>query len=657
MNLARTLTKWLAPALALFALACALLAPAEAGSPRRGARHRALAQNMHVQAVEDKEDDTPDDSTVRGRVVYDDTTRPVRRARVMLITEGGGGRNEYAALTDSRGDFLIRGVRVGTYFAFVDVPGVLSPVGFISVDDMRAASGMPELGEGRKYFDMVEVDGKQNLTVTVHARRGASIAGRVSYADGDPAVNVTLSLMRRGADGRVQKYLTGASIVSLSGLRTDDRGMFRITGLPPGEYLVGVNESVNHGAEGANVGSMGEDISGMFRGMFTQQLLMTFYPSTTNVKEAGVVKVAAGDERADVDITIPERDLRTIAGVVRARRGGGPVVRARVTITRRDDPLAPSGPVPAYFDPSEYSPNGTTTDEEGRWQLKEIPDGAYIIHVKPPEEYEEASAVNVSTSDANTNNTNVAVDLNRNSGGYSPPRRKRAYAPMRRNLDVSGGDVSEFVVEVADGGRIAGTISIEGGATPRYGHISAMRLEEEVTAPDASASRSASVDGGQFAIEGLTAGKFVLHPNVGADTVLYLKSMTWNGKDLLREPLELAEGASAEGVRIVFARNPATLSVTVRGAGGKQPRNVFIYLVPADLSAWSPYGQPLYCVMGEARLCLISAPPGEYRVLALQKAALSGAYEQEVRRRAQAAPRVTLREGETSRMEVDAPDN
>jgi hypothetical protein len=657
MNLARTLTKWLAPAAALFALACALLAPVEAGSPRR-ALHRALAQNTRVQTVGDKQDEIPDDSTVRGRVVYDDTTRPVRRARVMLLVESGGnGRNEYAALTDSRGDFQIRGVRAGTYYAFVDVPGVLSPVGFISIDEIRAAVGAPDLGEGRKYFDLVEVDGKQDLTVTVHARRGASIAGRVSYADGDPAVNVTISLMRRGADGRVQKYLTGATIVSLSGLRTDDRGMFRLTGLPPGEYLVGVNESVNHGAESSNAGSMGEDISGIFRGMFTQQLLTIYYPSTANVKEAGVIKVAAGDERADVDITIPERDLRLIAGVVRARRGGQPVVRARVSITRRDDPLAPAGPVPAYFEGAEYGPNSTMTDDEGRWQLREIPDGAYVINVKPPEEYETAPAVAVDTSDTNTN---VAVVTNRNSSGYSSPRRKRAYAPTRRNLDVSGGDVSEFVVEVADGARIAGTVSIEDGSMPRYGSVAVMRLGEgSMAVADDVTTASGSLDSGRFIVEGLPAGKFTLHPNVGGDNGVYLKSMTWNGKDLLREPLELTEGASAEGVRIVFARNPATLSVTVRGAAGKRPANDFIaYLVPADLSNWSPNTRPLFCAADDGRgTCPITAPPGEYRVLALRRTAMLGDYEQEVRRRAPTAPRVTLREGETSRVEVDAPDN
>ena len=657
MSLGRTLTKWLAPAGALFALACALLVPAEAGSARRP---RARAQNTHVQTVEDKPA-VPDSSTVRGRVVYDDTTRPVRRARVMLITEGGGGRSEYAALTDARGDFRIQGVRAGSYYAFVDVPGVLSPVGFISIDDLRASSVTPDLGEGRKFFDLVEVDGRADLTVTVHARRGASISGRVSYADGDPAVNVTVSLMRRGADGRVQKYLTGATIVSLSGLRTDDRGMFRLTGLPPGEYLIGVNETVNHGEDGAATTSMSEDIPGMFRGMFTQQLLMTFYPSATSVKEAGVVKVAAGDERADVDITIPERELRTINGVVRSRRGGRPVVRARVSITRRDDPLSPGGPAAAFFDPSEFGPNATMTDEEGRWQLKEIPDGAYAIHVKPPEEYETAPAVVVSNSNVSlpaSSGDGIAV-TNVNTGAYTPPRRKRPYAPTRRDLNVSGGDVSEFVVEIADGARVTGTVSIEGGGAPRYGRVAMTSLGEGGAVSGDAGIPSGALDGGRFAVEGLPAGKFVLQPSVGgADAELYLKSITWNGKDLLREPLELAEGGSAEGVRIVYARHPATLNVTVRGGAGKRAAGgVFVAIVPVDLPAWSPRVPPVFCTTGDAGTCPISAPPGEYRVVAMRRPVHSGVYEEEVRRRVPTAPRVTLREGETSRVELDAPDN
>ncbi|MBV9924453.1 MAG: carboxypeptidase regulatory-like domain-containing protein [Acidobacteria bacterium] len=649
MNRARALSKWLAPAAALFALACALLAPAEAGSARRPRR----AQDGPAARREKKDDDTPDDSVVRGRVVYDETSRPVRRARVMLIITEGGGRGEYSALTDGRGEFRIPNVRAGSYYAFVDVPGVLSPVGFISLDVMRTAgpAGMPDLGEGRKYFDRVEVDGKQDANVTVHARRGATIAGRVSYADGDAAVNVSISPMRRGADGRLQKYLTGGSMAALAGLRTDDRGMFRLMGLPPGEYVIGVSEAVSHGAD-AGAGSPGDDISGAFRGMLTQQLLMVFYPSATDLKEAGTVKVEAGEERADVDITIPERNLRTVNGVVRARRGGAPVARARVTISRRDDPLDSSSQL-SYYDSDSAGTNATTTDEAGRWQLKEIPDGAYTIQVKPPEEYEDVSAM---LDNANVSVPEVAASAeNRNTSTYRPRRPRRTHAPARVNLDVSGGDVSEFVVELAEGAHVTGTVTIEGVGQPRYGRVSLVRVGEGGALDYTGTTAGGGIDGGRFDVGGLSSGRYMIQAYVGGgEGEVYLKSVTWNGKDLTREPLELTEGATVEGVHVVFARNPAALTVVVRGDRRRRV-GVGIYVMPSDQARWTSQTQ-LFCRTDEGGTCRVSGAPGEYVVVAMPPAAAGASLEAELRRRAATAPRVTLREGEAGRAEVDAPD-
>ena len=124
----------------------------------------------------------------------------------------------------------------------------------------------------------------------------------------------------------------------------------------------------------------------------------------------------------------------------------------------------------------------------------------------------------------------------------------------------------------------------------------------------------------------------------------------------MREPLELAEGASAEGVRVVYGRNPATLHVTVRAAGRRTADNLLVSLIPADISTWTPHSRPAFCMTGDEGVCPITAPPGEYRVVAMRSPAGPGAYEQEARRRAADAPRVTLREGETSRVAVDVPD-
>jgi hypothetical protein len=225
---------------------------------------------------------------------------------------------------------------------------------------------------------------------------------------------------------------------------------------------------------------------------------------------------------------------------------------------------------------------------------------------------------------------------------------------------VSGGDVSEFVVEISDGARVTGTVTVEGGGAPRYGHVSLLRLGEGGAAPEyVSSATGGGMEGGRFAVEGLAAGRYMLEPRVnGTEEPVYLKSMTWNGKDLLREPLELADGASADGVRVVFGRNPATLNVTVRAAGTRRPApEVLVSLVPADPSARSPDLRLSFCVTAETGTCPITAPPGVYRVVALRRPVPPGPYEQEARRRAPSAPRVTLREGETAGVALDAPDD
>ena len=651
-NLARRLARWLLLLPALFALACALLAPAEAGrAPGVAAPRRNTQEGQDGQERQKRKPEA--NSTVRGRVVYDETSRPVRRARVIL-TGNGGGRAEYGALTDGRGEFRISGVRAGTYFAFVDVPGVLSPVIFISVEEMRHGSSvMPDLGAGRAFFDVIEVNGKEDVSVTVHARRGGSIAGQVTYADGDPAVNLHVSLMRRDAAGRLQKFMTGVNLISMSGFRTDDRGMYRLTGLPPGEYVVGVSEPVDHSPDGSVHRS--DDIPSMFEGMSEQQLLMTFHPSSTSAKEAAVVKLAAGDERTDVDVRIVERELRTVSGVVRARRDKQPLARAQVTITRRDDPLGAGGMI-NFFGPGDSARHGTTTDEEGRWQFGEIPDGPYTISVKPSDEYEPGTAVASMNSNVSVESPMTAVNMNRD---YRPPRRKRGYAPARRDVEVSGGDLSEVVIEAGEGGRISGRITVEGGDANTYAHVSATRLPDGGSrGVDSSDYHSAEVNGSRFILEGLPAGRFQLQSSTYEGGATYVEAMTWNGKDLLREPLVLAEGGTVEGVQIVLARNPATLRLKAVRAGDRKPSlNVFAFLLPTDTPDLLAYNaQSSSCATSEEGFCLLKAPPGEYFVLVLPRSVLRESVEAEVRRRAATAPRVTLRAGETKELEVVVPD-
>lgn len=631
----------LATLAAVFALACALLAAAAPSA----------AASVAPQKPEPTPTPTPAESTVYGRVVYDDTSRPVRRGRVLLVDEAAA-RPEYNALTDGDGSFRFAHVRAGSYFAFVDVPGVLSPVSFVRVGEMRGR-GMPDFTEARKFFDVVEVDGKQDSRVTVHARRGAALSGRVTYADGDPAVNATINLMRRGPDGKLEKFLTGINITALAGLKTDDRGVFRVSGLPPGEYVLAVSEPAEHGDRG-NEGGMRDPAESVLESLAGQQFLMTFYPSATTAKEAVVVKAEAGVERPDLDITIPERALHTVGGVVRGRNDKLPVAKASVTISSRDEGAGTG----SDFVPERYkSRNSTTTDAEGRWEFKEIPEGSYTISVKPSEEYEPEPSVDEAASRGGPD------DGDTGRGYYNGRTRKKrkGYAPGRRDLEVIESDLSDIAVELNYGARVAGTVSFEGGKSEGYGYFILRRVSDgaEVKGSEESGdSWNSYVTDNRFEITGLPAGKYFIQFNAYAeDGKAYVKSISWNGKDLLRGPLELGEGATAEGVRVTVSTTPSRLRVLATGGPRKGAmRNVVITLIPSDIAGWSPYAQQLSCFTEDNGTCEIAASPGEYRVVALPASSNAGSFEEELRRRALTAPRATVVPGETSDFEVVLPE-
>ncbi|HYN85253.1 MAG TPA: carboxypeptidase-like regulatory domain-containing protein, partial [Pyrinomonadaceae bacterium] len=281
-------------------------------------------------------------SVVRGRAVYADTERPVRRARVKLLNSDERG-SERTGLTNERGEFEIKNVAAGSYILAVDAPGVVTPVGYIDIETRER----PDLTEVSKNFEMVTVDGKAAYEVTVRARRGAALSGRVTYADGDPAPGLAVHVMRR-AGAHYVKILSGLGVGAVMGARTDDRGVFRVSGLPPGEYVVGVSESAEHDDEG---GRRDEEVAG-FAEMFEsygRQLFTTFHPSATTAGEAAAVRVEAGEEREGLDIVVSERAARVVSGRVRGRADKRPVAGARVSIARRGDG-APAPTMTPYGD-------------------------------------------------------------------------------------------------------------------------------------------------------------------------------------------------------------------------------------------------------------------------------------------------------------------
>ncbi|HZI17099.1 MAG TPA: carboxypeptidase-like regulatory domain-containing protein [Pyrinomonadaceae bacterium] len=617
----------------------------------------AAAAALAIRAQEDSDDGEPaGGSVVFGRAVYEETGRPVRRARVVIFRPDGKGP-EISAITDARGEFRAEGVRAGRYYVTVDAAGIVSPISLTPVEDLQGGAA-PDLAAAAGFFDEIVVDGKGERELTVRARRGAALTGRVAYWDGEPAPNVTVHVMRR-AGGRFAKFVLGMSRSSMYSLRTDDRGVYRVAGLPPGEYVVAVSEAADHTGRNPRESFMDDGLAEM---LFGQQFLMTFHTSAVSLREATVIRLSAGEERADVDITVGARDVYSVAGVVRSRRDGRPVARARIVIRRHGEGNLELEGAEAASGPGGDSRFATTTDAEGGWRFKELPEGTYTISAAPPEDYS-ITGVNMNTS-INTNfSTSTNINLNRNSArggnfGEPPPPRKRL-SPVRRELRVTG-DVAEYLIELGEGASVSGTVTVEGGEPPSYQTVWATPegMGEGAFVLHSGEIDQTTVRDGAFTLDGLAPGRYFIRIDAFNPLGnLYLKSITWNGRDLTREPLEVTEGARLRGVRVVYAAGPGRVTARLVGPRAGAPNGLNVYFVAPDEArdGWTPLRAPAFCSTGSGDSCEVALAPGDYLIVALPGPAGRRASQAEVRARAAAAPRIFVRSGETRQVEVAAP--
>lgn len=543
----------------------------------------------------------PRRTVVYGRAVYRDTQQPVRRVRVVLRSLTSIGPEQLDAISNARGEFRIEGVPAGRYFIGVNGRGVVSTDSFINLDETR--ENRFNLKELREYFEEIDVDGRTDKQVTVRAQRGGVITGKVSYANDDAAVDHPITVLRRKGT-RYAMFYTNVNTMSAS-LLTDDRGMFRVSGLPSGEYLVGATPMIEHG-------ELVRDTT-LEANMVGSSLAMTFHPSTTLVTQATTVRVESDEERTGVDITIPEQQMHKLSGTVRSRDDRRPVAGARVGIIRKET----YEKVGRAFWPYSQGMPGVQTDEQGRWRFTEVPDGRYVLFVQP----------------------------NVESAGLLGPNK---YGAKQQEIEVSGGDVNNAVIELGDDAMVSGTITVEGGPTPRV----FIGLTTGGISSDFGAS--ATVEGNRFTIRNVPPGKMYLYVNIEEDVGQhYLKSITWKGKDLLTELLDVGVETKIEGVQIVLSPRVANFTIRVRTPQGKPIAGAIVLLVPANPNRWTRRETQLFGETDANGECKIVGAPVEYLVFVLPSGVQANTLQSdEIQERAAGAQRVSLREGERRTFDV-----
>jgi hypothetical protein len=310
-----------------------------------------------VQAPKPPKKPKPPTGAITGTVYCADTNLPARGATIYLlqIAKDGQSSRSYGA-TDLEGRFAIPHVREGSYYVMAQLQGYLNPVSSLTQSKLQAMTD-DERKALESHMAAATVLANQTAEVALRLERSAEIDGTVQYDDGSPAIglNVLLKAKENQSSTPFMEQSAFPNIVFSNRVQpqTDDRGRFRVLGIAPGEYLVGVSVPTSNASP---------ETTNSFVELFQSSepgLLRIYAGNTARASAAKVIKIESGDDSKDVDITIPLSKLHTIRGHVVLKSTNQAPLAANITLEYADTheqaraAVAPNGDFELHYVPED----------------------------------------------------------------------------------------------------------------------------------------------------------------------------------------------------------------------------------------------------------------------------------------------------------------
>jgi hypothetical protein len=578
----------------------------------------------------------PANSTVRGRVTQAGTGQAQAGAQVTLQNFGDYDGNSRKALSDANGEFVFTKLRAGTYILKTRLPGAVSGEDAL----FNKALDAPEKADFGSLIRQlsVAVDGENETRVTLEIEMGGFIKGRVAFSDGEPAVGVNIVCFRELAKG------VFSPPVSQTSRQTDDRGIYRLDGLPAGRYIVlaRISQRPPYSHETAN---------------------LAFHPAAQAEREATPVTVRVGQETLNVDIrVITER--RRLAGRVKLR-GGRKVEAGVVTLERLSEEKATTteagdeekafrvnyalrrlGNNDERFDDTGR-PTPLRVDKEGRWSAENLLPGRYRI----------VASVEPQTSEVQPRRAE-SEDESENEYRW---RYRDTSRDWRKTKEVAllDTDVTDVEIELGDGFTLTGRVRLAFGGPPDAPvTVTAYRYWEPTEKPYYVTLQGPVRPDGSFAIEGLQPGRYWIgayFPDTIKQHRYYLSAASAGGLDLTKQALEIGPAGDTPTVEMVVSNDAAELILGVRNPHGPEGNANGVRVCQAAVQAGDP---DWYCYTYYGGYVFsLKLPPREYIIFALPIFPGPAKSFQEVLQKASAqAQRITLLPGQTHRVELVVPD-
>jgi hypothetical protein len=600
-----------------------------------------------------------------GVVVDAGDQRPVPNAEVTL---GGALRTvpNTRVLTDADGRFVFMDLPAGTYT--------------LTATKLGYADGA--LGRRRPLGPTQSVtlgDAERVAGLEIPLWRFAVITGRVVDEAGEPLVGIAVQVLARSVVAGRLRFVPGTVG------RTDDRGIYRIASLTPGDYVVAVPSTQSSAPQSVvdlyreRMGptppsnpslSREASFSGASDALFQfergnsvvvgttafipiggrSRMVMAsiptdgrrmhvyptqYHPSAATAADAAVVTLRSGDERSGLDVPLTLVPASRVSGVVTGP--DGPLIAALSLVPDSDDLSTEAG----------FEVATTLSDTTGRFTFLGVPEGRHRLR---------ALWVQVPASGGG-------------SRGAPPPRpTQRGATPLpprpalggftlwsTQMIEVGEGDVDNLAVTLSPGFRIGGHAEFVGSEEQPWPE-DLRRMSATFDPADARPLVSAVVGRGQFDDEGylssyqLPPGRYYVRVN-NVPVGWAFKSATLNGRDISNVPVMLDRDVT--NLLVSFTDHPSSLSGQVHGATGVPDPTATVLIFPSETTAWLDYGSyprrlRAVRVGREGHYDTSGLPPGEYLVVAVaDEAAVNWQDPPALKSLARVATLVKLAEGES----------
>ena len=490
-------------------------------------------------------DEKPGTATLSGRVTEGD--KPVPGILVTIRKLANGTSESYTAKTDEEGNYKITGIKAGR---FMVVPNALAHVRLDA--DKKPTPTSP----------MITIDDAAEEKLDIQMKIGGVITGKIIDADGRPLISQIVVIFKKNENAKPVRFFTNMSNYRM--YSTDDRGIYRIYGLPPAKYLIAVGE------DGRTFQSSSSS---------NKHYPLTYYPGVQTEEKADEVEVTEGSEATNIDFTVgKEKKLYEAKGKIIDATTGQPLVGVRYSY----GPLIKMGTQNRL---GVWTTTDNRTDANGEFTIHRLASATYALWMQ-----QEPGSI---------------------------------YYAEQTVFEVNESNVTGLEVKAQPGATISGIVVFDGEPTAtvlaQLRIISVSSVTESNPSsptppvPDDLASRI-NADG-TFRLQGVRAGKNRLHISaINASTDLLLLRCEKDGVELPRS-FEVTNKSQLTGIRMIVGMGTGIIRGQVKIVGGTLPANAVLSVNARQTNVAASNGRNNWAQVDErGRFVMEKIFAGEYEI-------------------------------------------